>query len=234
MGKDLSTIKESQFGPKTRQNHYTSNHQLMVDQTGLPVLAPAQYKQMSSLVIGGIPFHIIQPVNSSKDSSNLTVENPPIYETIESDCYSEMSSVFSERGKMEPTKYQDFPSYNESHLGASLHSAVQFQFVDPHSGQTIQSQATQFVSMTNRPCEEQRPKIQLRPDQPDYGTQPPIASLKCFPSNYDSSLRPGPRCEQYQTHSEPSNQPTECNQTQMSQSEVILQSVPNNSPITQL
>ena len=222
----MSTNKGSENGLKTRQNFYISDQQIMMDLNGRTVLASNQRNQVPSLVIGGIPFHIVQQVSNSSLNSND--QNPPIYETIESD-YSDMSS---ERGEMGSTTYQDFSSNEEAYLGASVPPLSSVQFVRPHSGQSLQSQATQSVSMAGRPGEDQRPKVQRRPS--DNSRQPTIARQRYFLSYQDSSLQPGHKSEQHQPHSGPALQLADSNKTQMAQTEIILQSLPKTSLLTQL
>ena len=100
--------KESESVPKTLQNYYISDHGVL--RQNIPVVPVHHPHHPPTLIIGGVPFHIVRQLNSSSDSSSLSDPNLPIYETIESDFYSEMSSVESDRGEVGSTTYQELES----------------------------------------------------------------------------------------------------------------------------
>ena len=80
-GLNLQTMKRSCLTQMTQQNYYITDQGQGVTQHHQP--APG----LPSLLINGVPFHIIHPG---------TLTHLPIYETIESEYYSEMSSVGSD------------------------------------------------------------------------------------------------------------------------------------------
>jgi len=110
---------------RTLPNHYTSDHlnlhqhQVAVDVNGRAVLTSnatpidnaMNVNQPSTLIIGGVPFHIQQTQHGAMMSSKVPANTAagcgmaaqpatailyPVYETIESD-YGEKSSVYSDR-----------------------------------------------------------------------------------------------------------------------------------------
>ena len=66
-----------------------------------------------TVVINGIPFHIVHQVNNLSDSSILNIENGPIYETLDGDYYSEISNSESDRVEVGSIAYQASPLYPE-------------------------------------------------------------------------------------------------------------------------
>jgi len=103
--KPTNLSKDSEIVHNTRQNYYISDHHEVLRQN-IPVI-PLNNHHPPILIIGGVPFHIVRQLNSSSHSSNLSDQKLPIYETIESDFYSEMSSLESDRGEVGSTTYQE-------------------------------------------------------------------------------------------------------------------------------
>merc|ERR1712130_1013098 len=106
--KPTNLSKDSGLVYNTRQNYYISDHQGVLRQN-IPVI-PFNSHNSPTLIIGGVLFHIVRQLNSSSHSSNLSDQKLPIYETIESDFYSEMSSLESDRGEVGSTTYQKIES----------------------------------------------------------------------------------------------------------------------------
>merc|ERR1712130_556120 len=106
--KPTKLSKDSEIVLKTRQNYYISDHHEVLRQN-IPAI-PLNNHPPPILIIGGVPFHIVRQLNSSSHSSNLSDQKLPIYETIESDFYSEMSSLESDRGEVGSTTYQEIES----------------------------------------------------------------------------------------------------------------------------
>merc|ERR1712025_1540007 len=79
--KPTNLSKDIELVHKTRQNYYISDHQGVLRQN-IPAI-PLNNHHPPTLIIGGVPFHIVHTLNTSSHSSNLSDQKIPIYETIE-------------------------------------------------------------------------------------------------------------------------------------------------------
>eukprot|EP00090_Calanus_glacialis_P022212 TRINITY_DN34290_c0_g1_i1.p1 TRINITY_DN34290_c0_g1~~TRINITY_DN34290_c0_g1_i1.p1 ORF type:complete len:339 (-),score=38.93 TRINITY_DN34290_c0_g1_i1:224-1216(-) len=213
LGKENQLVKECDIIHKSKQNYYISDQKFMRTQNGHTLLASTHSNQLPTLLIGGVPFHIVRQLNSSSDSSNLSDQNPPIYETIESDYYSEMSSVGSDRGEVGSTTYQEF----ESQFGTPIQPVTNSQFINRNSVQFLQPKASQSIPTGNR--------FQTFQSRSKYNRQAERPNLR-FSSHYQSGRD--------HSYSDPTDHYNKDIQDPRTESKVILQSIQKNSPVTQL
>ena len=59
-----------------------------------------------TVVMYGIPFHVVHQRNILRDSTNFMIENDPVYETLDDEYFSEISNVESDRFDVGSTSYQ--------------------------------------------------------------------------------------------------------------------------------
>ena len=210
----MSTIKGYEVGQKTHQNYYISDQRLVSELPRRAILG-----QYCKILINGVPVHIINQMNS--DTSNLDVQIPPIYETIESDYYSEMSSVYSERGEVGSTTYQQLTEENlgEVSIKDSYHNS-------PQSVNVIQKH--NLESIARSPRNHRYPTID---GTFGNGTQPSASRYRYLQSFHDSSLRPDNSSQHYHQQYLTTDQ---SNEFTMADSQVILQTFHDNSATTQL
>eukprot|EP00090_Calanus_glacialis_P013477 TRINITY_DN22158_c0_g1_i1.p1 TRINITY_DN22158_c0_g1~~TRINITY_DN22158_c0_g1_i1.p1 ORF type:complete len:169 (+),score=28.42 TRINITY_DN22158_c0_g1_i1:1-507(+) len=168
----------------------------MMDQYGRTILYNLQ----------GVPVHLAHQENNF---SSAKIGNLPIYETIESDTYSESSSAGSEMFELQSGSFQ---LTEETQFGTLQHSPYLVQYKNPNLVKFQQSQGTKFSLMLEKSDESQRPTLQWRPDN---GHQPSISQ------------------EQYE-NSEQVNKSRYPSHTEISQSQIILQNIPRHDPITHL
>ena len=234
-----------EFGLRTLPNHYTSDHQLITDLHGRSVLSSA-----STLIIGGVPFHILQPCDVTRreePSYGRTVY--PVYETIQSDV-SELSSVYSETGG---TYTHMVGSREGAHalMSGSLREQDESTYV-PVSGpytpmQFLESRRDGDIQETNQCLGSRLDQGRLGPETSGYPRYPQFminqSSLSALPvihpSNHTANralLRnlPSQRSQSFRTAPSSRGPLPAVPRLQLLQSTISLEHTPTSAPVTKL